>query len=136
MTALKNLGKLDLDEKSGPVVVLVLDKDRTSLERYQNMVAELRNAGIRSELYVGGSGMKAQMKYADRRHAPCVIIQGSQERSENKVQIKDLVEGARLSAEIEDNKTWRESRPAQITVDENKMVDAVKEILAAQDKNR
>ena len=136
MTALKNLGKLDLDEARGPVVVLVMDKDRTSLERYQNMVAQLRNAGIRSELYVGGSGMKAQMKYADRRHAPCVIIQGSQERSENKVQIKDLVEGARLSAEIEDNKTWRESRPAQITVDENKMVDAVKEILAAQDKNR
>ena len=134
MTALKNLGKLDLDEAKGPVVVLVMDKDRTSLERYQNMVAQLRNAGIRSELYVGGSGMKAQMKYADRRHAPCVIIQGSQERAENQVQIKDLVEGARLSAEIEDNKTWRESRPAQITVDENKMVDAVKEILAAQDR--
>ena len=136
MTALKNLGKLDLDEARGPVVVLVMDKDRTSLERYQNMVAQLRNAGIRSELYVGGSGMKAQMKYADRRHAPCVIIQGSQERAENQVQIKDLVEGARLSAEIEDNKTWRESRPAQITVDENKMVDAVKEILAAQEQNR
>ena len=135
MTALKNLGKLDLDEAKGPVVVLVMDKDRTSLERYQNMVAQLRNAGIRSELYVGGSGMKAQMKYADRRHAPCVIIQGSQERAENQVQIKDLVEGARLSAEIEDNKTWRESRPAQITVDENKMVDAVKEILAAQEQN-
>ena len=136
MTALKNLGKLDLDEAKGPVVVLVMDKDRTSLERYQNMVAQLRNAGIRSELYVGGSGMKAQMKYADRRHAPCVIIQGSQERAENQVQIKDLVEGARLSAEIEDNKTWRESRPAQITVHENKMVDAVKEILAAQEQNR
>ena len=136
MTALKNLGKLNLDEAKGPVVVLVMDKDRTSLERYQNMVAQLRNAGIRSELYVGGSGMKAQMKYADRRHAPCVIIQGSQERAENQVQIKDLVEGARLSAEIEDNKTWRESRPAQITVDENKMVDAVKEILAAQEQNR
>ncbi|WP_295964981.1 histidine--tRNA ligase [uncultured Bartonella sp.] len=135
MTALKNLGKLDLDEARGPVVVLVMDKDRTSLERYQNMVAQLRNSGIRSELYVGGSGMKAQMKYADRRHAPCVIIQGSQERAENQVQIKDLVEGARLSAEIEDNKTWRESRPAQITVDENKMVDAVKEILAAQEQN-
>ena len=135
MTALKNLGKLNLDEAKGPVVVLVMDKDRTSLERYQNMVAQLRNAGIRSELYVGGSGMKAQMKYADRRHAPCVIIQGSQERAKNQVQIKDLVEGARLSAEIEDNKTWRESRPAQITVDENKMVDAVKEILAAQEQN-
>lgn len=132
MTALKNLGKLELNVGVGPVVVLVMDKDRQSLERYQNMVAKLRSAGIRSELYVGGSGMKAQMKYADRRHAPCVIIQGSQERAENKVQIKDLVEGARLSAEIEDNKTWRESRPAQVTVDEDKMVETVQEILVAQ----
>lgn len=132
MTALKNLGKLDLSVGIGPVVVLVMDKDSESLQRYQHMVTELRNNGIRAELYVGGSGMKAQMKYADRRHAPCVVIQGSQERAEGKVQIKDLVEGARLSEKIEDNKTWRESRPAQITVDESQLVNAVREIIAAQ----
>ena len=132
MTALKNLGKLDLSVGIGPVVVLVMDKDSESLQRYQHMVTELRNNGIRAELYVGGSGMKAQMKYADRRHAPCVVIQGSQERAEGKVQIKDLVEGARLSEKIEDNKTWRESRPAQVTVDESQLVTAVREIIAAQ----
>ena len=132
MTALKNLGKLDLSVGIGPVVVLVMDKDSESLQRYQHMVTELRNNGIRAELYVGGSGMKAQMKYADRRHAPCVVIQGSQERAEGKVQIKDLVEGARLSEKIEDNKTWRESRPAQVTVDESQLVNAVREIIAAQ----
>lgn len=132
MTALKNLGKLDLSVGIGPVVVLVMDKDSESLQRYQHMVTELRDNGIRAELYVGGSGMKAQMKYADRRHAPCVVIQGSQERAEGKVQIKDLVEGARLSEKIEDNKTWRESRPAQVTVDESQLVNAVREIIAAQ----
>ena len=132
MTALKNLGKLDLSVGIGPVVVLVMDKDSESLQRYQHMVTELRNNGIRAELYVGGSGMKAQMKYADRRHAPCVVIQGSQERAEGKVQIKDLVEGARLSEKIEDNKTWRESRPAQVTVDESQLVNALREIIAAQ----
>ena len=132
MTALKNLGKLDLSVGIGPVVVLVMDKDSESLQRYQHMVTELRNNGIRAELYVGGSGMKAQMKYADRRHAPCVVIQGSQERAEGKVQIKDLVEGARLSEKIEDNKTWRESRPAQVTVDESQLVNTVREIIAAQ----
>lgn len=132
MTALKNLGKLDLSVGIGPVVVLVMDKDSKSLQRYQHMVTELRDNGIRAELYVGGSGMKAQMKYADRRHAPCVVIQGSQERAEGKVQIKDLVEGARLSEKIEDNKTWRESRPAQVTVDESQLVNAVREIIAAQ----
>lgn len=136
MTALKNLGKLDVSDVVGPVVVLVMDRDTESLGRYQKMVSDLRQAGIRAEMYVGGSGMKAQMKYADRREAPCVIIQGSQEREAGEVQIKDLVEGKRLSAEIEDNVTWRESRPAQITAKENDLIDAVREILASQARDR
>ena len=65
MTALKKLGKLDTRPEPGPVVVLVIDRDR--LAGYQSMVAALRQAGIRAELYLGGAGMKAQMKYADRR---------------------------------------------------------------------
>ncbi|URR95676.1 histidine--tRNA ligase [Brucella abortus] len=136
MTALKNLGKLDVSDTVGPVVVLVMDKDTQNLGRYQKMVSDLRKAGIRAEMYVGGSGMKAQMKYADRRAAPCVVIQGSQEREAGEVQIKDLVEGKRLSAEIEDNVTWLESRPAQITVREDGLVDAVREILDAQARDR
>ena len=60
----------------GPVVVLVMDRDH--LAHYQTLVAQLREAGIRAELYLGGAGMKAQMKYADRRQSPCVIIQGVQ----------------------------------------------------------
>jgi histidyl-tRNA synthetase len=65
-----------------------------------------------------------------------VIIQGSQEREAGEVQIKDLVEGKRLSAEIEDNVTWRESRPAQITVKEEGLVEAVREILSSQAQDR
>ena len=136
MTALKNLGKLDVSDVVGPVVVLVMDKDAASLGRYQKMVSDLRQSGIRAEMYVGGSGMKAQMKYADRRDAPCVIIQGSQEREAGEVQIKDLIEGKRISAEIEDNATWRESRPAQVTVKEEGIVEAVREILEAQARDR
>ncbi|WP_455476838.1 histidine--tRNA ligase [Bartonella sp. B41] len=132
ISALHNLGKLPVKKNIGPVVVLMMDKDPEVVAQYQKMVMQLRNAGIRSELYLGGSGIKAQMKYADRRNAPCVVIQGSQERKDRKIQIKDLIEGARLSYEIKDNKTWRESRPAQITIDEDQLVKAVKDILALQ----
>ncbi|MCZ2328992.1 histidine--tRNA ligase [Bartonella sp. F02] len=132
ISALHNLGKLPVQEGRGPVVVLMMDKEPEAVARYQQMVMQLRNAGICSELYMGASGIKAQMKYADRRRAPCVVIQGSQERQEGKIQIKDLVEGARLSHEIKDNQTWRESRPAQIMVDESELVQAVQEILSAQ----
>ncbi len=136
MTALKNLGKLDISDVVAPVVVLVMDRDVESLGRYQKMVAELRTAKIRAELYLGGAGMKAQMKYADRRGAPCVVIQGGDERASGTVQIKDLVEGARLAEEVTDNKAWREGRPAQITVAEGDMVAAVTKILAAQAEDR
>ncbi|WP_375680974.1 MULTISPECIES: histidine--tRNA ligase [unclassified Bartonella] len=132
IAALQNLGKLPMKETTGPVVVLMMDKEPEAVAGYQKMVMQLRGAGIRAELYLGASGIKAQMKYADRRQAPCVVIQGSQERESGKIQIKDLIEGARLSHEIKDNQTWRESRPAQVTVDEEKLVKTVQDILAAQ----
>ncbi|HEV7417340.1 MAG TPA: ATP phosphoribosyltransferase regulatory subunit, partial [Tianweitania sediminis] len=135
-TALKNLGKLDVADVVAPVVVLVMDKDTESLGRYQRMVGDLRRAGIRAEMYLGGAGMKAQMKYADRRGAPCVVIQGGDERARGEVQIKDLIEGARLSAEITDNDAWREGRPAQVSVPENEMVATVRGILDAQAADR
>ncbi|MDX8522573.1 histidine--tRNA ligase [Mesorhizobium dulcispinae] len=136
MTALKNLGKLDISDVIAPVVVLVMDKDIESLGRYQRMVAELRAAGIRSEMYLGGAGMKAQLKYADRRGSPVAIIQGGDERAQRVVQIKDLIEGARLSAEITDNAEWRAARPAQVTVAESELVAEVMKILAAQAADR
>ncbi|MCW1840861.1 histidine--tRNA ligase [Prosthecomicrobium hirschii] len=114
--ALKSRGLIGGQTAPGPVVVLVMD--RTETARYQAIVARLRAAGIRAELYLGGSGMKAQMKYADRRRAPCVVIQGSDERARGVVQVKDLIEGKRLSGTITDNKEWRESRPAQFEVSE------------------
>jgi histidyl-tRNA synthetase len=112
----------------GPVVVLVMD--RSELPRYQRMAHALRAAGIRAEMYLGTSGMKAQMKYADRRQSPCVVIQGSDERAKGEVQIKDLIEGAKAAASIKDNATWKEARPAQLSVPEDRLVSAVTEILA------
>jgi len=44
------------------------------------MVSEMRAAGIRAELYLGQSGMRAQLKYADKRAAPIVVIEGGDER--------------------------------------------------------
>jgi histidyl-tRNA synthetase len=112
----------------GPVVVLVMEKDR--IADYQRMAQALRAAGIRAEMYLGTAGMKAQMKYADRRGAPCVVIQGGDERAKGEVQIKDLIEGAKAAATIKDSKEWREGRTAQFSVKENELVAKVREVLA------
>ncbi|GEP02878.1 histidine--tRNA ligase [Methylobacterium oxalidis] len=115
-------------ESPGPVVVLVLDRE--CIADYQRLVARLRGAGIRAELYLGGAGMKAQMKYADRRRAPVAIIQGSNEREAGEVQIKDLIEGARAAESIASNAEWKAARPAQVSVPEGEMVERVREVLA------
>ncbi|WP_353642384.1 histidine--tRNA ligase [Mesorhizobium sp. WSM2239] len=136
MTALKNLGKLDTSDVVAPVVVLVMDRDTDSLGRYQKMVSQLRQAGIRAEMYLGGAGMKAQLKYADRRGSPCVIIQGGDERAKGEVQIKDLIEGARQAKAIADHAEYKEARPGQITVPEADLVAEVRKILDAQARER
>ena len=126
--ALAALNKDKPAVSDGPVVVLVMEKDR--IADYQRMAQSLRQAGIRAEMYLGTAGMKAQMKYADRRGAPCVVIQGGDERAKGEVQIKDLIEGAKAAATIKDSKEWREGRPAQVSVPEANLVAAVREVLA------
>ncbi|WP_454288036.1 histidine--tRNA ligase [Rhizobium arsenicireducens] len=137
MTALKNLGKLGADEVLAPVLVTVMDGDVESVGRYQRFTQALRNEGIRAEMYQGNwKKFGNQLKYADRRGSPIAIIQGGDERAQGVVQIKDLIEGKRLSGEITDNAEWREARVAQEVVSEAELVAKVREILEAQAEDR
>jgi histidyl-tRNA synthetase len=128
--ALQHLGKLDGKPEPGPVVVTVFDKDR--LADYQNMVAKLRAADIRAELYLGNPrNLGNQLKYADKRNAPCVVIQGSDEKAKGEVTIKDLVVGAEL-AKLEKGREehLQKQAEAQFPVAEDKLVEAVRKVLA------
>ncbi|MEM8754147.1 MAG: histidine--tRNA ligase, partial [Pseudomonadota bacterium] len=113
-------------EADGPVLVTVMDKDR--LADYQTMVADLRAAGIRAEMFMGGGNMAKQLKYADKRVCPVAIIEGSAEKDAGLVQLKDLALGARLAAEIETNEEWK-AQPAQIEARREGLVEAVKAML-------
>jgi len=126
--ALALIAKDEAPREIGPVVVLVMDK--AELPRYQALTNTLRRAGIRAEMYLGSAGMKAQMKYADRRNAAVVVIQGSNEREAGQVQLKDLIEGEKAAAAFKDNAEWKAARPAQITVSEAEMVAEVQRIIA------
>ncbi|WP_026381269.1 histidine--tRNA ligase [Afifella pfennigii] len=139
-SALKNLGKLGADEETGPVVVTVMDKSR--LADYQKITAELRQGlnkdrgpsepPVPVEMYLGPSGMKAQLKYADRRNAPCAIIVGSDEFEAGKVQVKDLLEGKRKAAAIESHEAYKEERPGQFEIARESLVEEVAALLARQ----
>jgi histidyl-tRNA synthetase len=125
---LQRLGAYKESGSQGPVVVLVLDRDR--IADYQKMTQDLRAAGLRAEMYLGDAGMKAQMKYADRRNAPCVVIQGGDEKAKGEVQIKDLILGATLTSIENRDDYLKKQAEAQFAVPEADLVKAVKGVLA------
>ena len=129
--ALEMRGLLAATALHGPVVVLVLDRDQ--LPRYQAMVGELRGAGVRAELYLGQSGMRAQLKYADKRAAPVVVIEGGDERAKGEVTLKDMALGAERSSEIKSRAEWAKGAAAQISVKREDLTRHVREILARHD---
>ncbi|WP_152452649.1 MULTISPECIES: histidine--tRNA ligase [unclassified Roseivivax] len=128
LAALREKGRLG-SEAAGPVVVTVMDRAR--MADYQAMVAELRASGIRAEVYLGNpKNFGNQLKYADKRASPVAIIAGSDEFDQAKVQIKDLILGAKI-AETATLEEWQE-RPSQFEVPRAEMVAKVQEILDSQ----
>ena len=111
-------------------MVLVLDKDPAAIADYQKMTSELRAAGIRAEMYLGSSGMNAQMKYADRRNAAAAVIVGSNERAAGQVTIKDLAAGAEQAKAIKDNAEYKAAKVGQVTVGRAELVDRLSDIPA------
>jgi histidyl-tRNA synthetase len=133
MAALTLIGRIDSKAVMGPVVVTIFDRDR--LADYQAMVTQLRNAGIRAELYLGNpKNFGNQLKYADKRGSPCVVIQGGDEKAKGEVQIKDLVIGAEIAGQSKDHADYlKKQQDAQFAVPESELVEAVRKVLARHD---
>jgi histidyl-tRNA synthetase len=128
--ALTALGKLDSKPVPGPVVVTIFDRDRVA--DYQRMVAALRAANIRAELYLGNpkNNLGVQLKYADKRGSPCAIIQGSDEKARGEVQIKDLILGAEIAGLSKERDDYlKKQAETQFAVKEDGLVDAVRALL-------
>ncbi|MBT9444670.1 MAG: histidine--tRNA ligase [Hyphomonadaceae bacterium] len=119
----------------GPVVVLPFDA--AGMGDCMQIAAELREAFAKknikrgAEVYLGGSGPKAQLKYADKRGAPAAVIVGGDELANNTVSIKNLRLGAELAAKAEDREAWTKARDeVQVTVARSECAARVLAILA------
>jgi histidyl-tRNA synthetase len=117
--------------RPGPVVVAVLDRDH--MADYQRLTARLREAGIAAEMYLGASGLNAQLKYADKRGSLCAVIQGSNEREAaggRQVVIRDLRLGAELAKASKDRADYLELRQrAQFAAPEAEFVARVRDVV-------
>ncbi|WP_026758533.1 histidine--tRNA ligase [Sediminimonas qiaohouensis] len=131
LAALREKGRIG-SVADGPVVVTVMDRDR--MADYQRMVAELRGAGIRAEVYLGNpKNFGNQLKYADRRGAPVAVIEGGDEKAAGVVQVKDLILGSQI-AQTATLEEWKD-RPSQFEVPRDDLVAKVREILAAHGRD-
>ncbi|MEC7735212.1 MAG: histidine--tRNA ligase [Pseudomonadota bacterium] len=127
LSAIKILNKDNINFTSVDAVVLIMDQSDKSF--YFNLATQLRSEGIVTDLYMGDSNMKAQLKYADKKRARVAIIVGEDEKANNSVTIKDLFKGKEVSSEISENEEWRSGKGSQITVSIDKMVESIKDIL-------
>jgi histidyl-tRNA synthetase len=127
--ALKAAGRAEAAAPHGPVVIIAFDAD--GMDDYYAIAGELRAAGVAAEVYLGQGGMRAQMRYADRRLSPAAVILGGDEIARGEVTIKDLDLGRALAAGVADNQAWREDRPGQVTVPRAELLATVRRIVEA-----
>ena len=127
VVALQQLAVAGAQGPRGPVVVIAFDEAR--MADYFTVARELREAGVAAEVYLGRSGMKAQMKYADRRLSPAAIMIGDDELAAGTVTIKDLDLGREMAGALKDHGAWKSERPGQVTAPRGEMVAIVRSIL-------
>lgn len=73
--------------------VLFLHLDAASLETIYPLLRALRAGDVAAELYPDPAKFDKQMKYADKRGIPYIVIAGEGERAEGVVSLKDMRSG-------------------------------------------
>lgn len=81
------------------VQVLVTQFDPALLTDYLSIGAELRAAGINTEIYLSPDKPAKQFKYADKAGIRYAIIMGADEKAKGEVLVKDMVAGGQVSAD-------------------------------------
>ena len=66
------------------------------------IVAQVRAAGIRTELYPESAKVKKQMGYADAKKIPFVAIVGETEMNEGKITLKNMITGEQKPVTLEE----------------------------------
>ena len=109
--------------EAGPIIVTIMEKDK--IKAYQQIVNDLRNAGIKSELYLGNpKDLGRQLKYADKRRSRFALIMGSEELKKDVIQVKDLELGAKISRQIKTHEEWKH-QPAQVEIKRDKLIEYI-----------
>ena len=135
--AMQKLNMIDVAPATAQVIVTTMEPSR--LIEYASMTRELRQAGIRTEMYLGDEkGLGKQLQYANRLKIPFAVIMGSDEFSRDEVTIKNLVLGGKLqdtkkTATGKDRDEWLKlSRTVQQTIPRQNLLETLHALLAQE----
>jgi histidyl-tRNA synthetase len=81
---------------------MIINFGSETLSSNLKVVKELRDNGIPTEIYPSDAKMKKQMKYADGKSIPYVILQGTDEASQGKATLKNMTTGEQKLVDVKD----------------------------------
>lgn len=99
VAALEELGRLEAEKTPAKVLVTVMDKER--LGDYLAFAAQLRAAGVATEVYPAAAKFNKQMKYADAKGFEYVVIAGSDEFERGVWNVKQMTTGEQQECSVE-----------------------------------
>ena len=88
-----------LPAAQGRVAVFIVVADRGASGRAFALAAQLRRAGVATDLGFDGRSVKAQFKVADRSGARWAVVLGHEEMESGTVTVKDLTSGEQQSVD-------------------------------------
>lgn len=125
LAALIALKKVDLQRATSKVLVTVMDRER--LPHYLHILAELREAGIPSEIFTGDTkNLTKQVKYGDKVGIPFAVIVGSDEFENSQVTVKNLAAGAEKAHGTSDREEWLKAEGFQETITRQELITYLK----------
>ena len=98
------LDELDAFPKtvSQGTTILIAHFDDKSFSKGLEVLKDLRNAGIRTEIFPELSKLKKQLQFADKKNIPFSIIIGDNEIKSSKWQLRDMHSGNQESLSTEE----------------------------------
>lgn len=88
------------DEAADDLKVLFIAFDDETLAYAFKAVSQLRQANINAELYPEATKLKKQMKYANARNVPYVVLIGSEEMASGQLTLKNMKTGDQQQLEL------------------------------------
>ncbi len=80
--------------------VLLINFDKETEQQVFQLTTQLRQTGLKTEFYPTQAKLKKQMKYANDKNIPFVILAGSRELESGKLTLKNMQNGEQQEADI------------------------------------